>query len=445
MLARQFNLILAILAIAAIAGYIFLWDFEGLRSPFYLFSIISCGLYFYFSKKNISTFVFSLPIIFVFLALFSQNFDFSDIPFISGLVNIQISQKALVIYFLGVLCLYLGWIIGNICARSLVFPSIKFRLGSSKTFLWGLYYFFGMINILSMIKVGGLPIFNIALRWGLDPKLVFIGGLQIYIIPFILYRYKDSSRYNTYLVFVMLLSSISLALLGARNPLFKLIVLVTIFNVLIGKWSIKTILKYGLTLGLSAYLLIGIYTKAGIYNVDISLKMVMAILSMDSLGTLYNFDKIVALTPATGHFHGQLIGESIMKMIPGIADVRYANQHIGIYLGYGDSKSIGGTVVHAQISLSPTMFGVAYADFGYLGVIISILILSISLGFLYGGFLQKRVFSSFFSILAMIVMYSTYGGFYGADLLYGIFFCLLFILINLIAIKIRGVRNANCK
>ncbi len=437
MLLRQSNLILAIFAIGAVASYVLLWEVETLRSYLYTLSVSSCFIYFYFSKKSISTFVFSLPVVFVFLALFSLNFDFSDIPFISGLVNIKISQKTITVYFLGVFCLYLGWNLGRALGKNVEFTKVRFRLGSSKLFLWGLYYFFCIINFYSMIEVGGFPLFDIALRWKLDPKLVFIGGLQIYIIPFILYRYRNASQYNTYLFFILIISSVSLTLLGARNPLFKLIVLVTMFNVLIGKWNVNTILKYGFTLGLSLYLLIGIYTKAGIYNVDISFKMIMAILSMDSLGTLYNFEKIVTMTPNTGYFHGQLLSESILKMIPGVTDVRYANQHIGIYLGYGDTKSIGETVVYAQISLSPTMFGVAYADFGFLGVIISILILSISLGFLHRGIGQLKVFSCFFSILGMILMYSTYGGFYGADLLYGIFFCLLFILLNLLAIGMK--------
>ena len=114
----------------------------------------------------------------------------------------------------------------------------------------------------------------------------------------------------------------------------------------------------------------------------------MALTYSDSVGTMYNLDRIVKITPPTGIYGGKLLVDSAKALIPGLP-AEYSNYQLGRYLGGRGYFLINNERIDRSVSLSTSMAGAPYADWGVPGVAF---VMSV-LGLLF-GYLQRRSHSA---------------------------------------------------
>lgn len=227
----------------------------------------------------------------------------------------------------------------------------------------------------------GASLFDIASRWEQDPKLVLLAATQILFVPMMLVSARG--RWQTALAWVAFAVSVAgLGLLGARNLPAKLVV--SAFLALGFILKPAKLVRIALVLAVVLVAVIGVVgaiSKAGIYDSAATSDLAVALVYSDSVGAVYNFDRIVGLTPSTGAFGGRLARDSVLAGIPGV-DADYANYQIGAYLGGRSKFVIGEETIERSVSLSPTLVGAAYADWGVPGVAGQMLLLGLLLGYL---------------------------------------------------------------
>lgn len=234
---------------------------------------------------------------------------------------------------------------------------------------------------LVQVRAGGLSLFDIASRWAQSPVLVWFAASQIFFVPAVIIFAKGPWRRALGGV-LFFASAFALALLGARNLPAKLVVstFLALVYVLrpknIWRMAVAFALLLALTMGV-----VGAISKSGIYGPAASVRLAVALAYSDSVGTAYNLDRIVRLTPANGSFEGDLLKDSSLALIPGVS-AEYANYQIGRYLGGRKGFVIGGEVIERSVSLSPTLIGTPYADWGVLGVAGQMTLLGAVFGYL---------------------------------------------------------------
>lgn len=284
-------------------------------------------------------------------------------------------------------------------------------------------------NLTQVGLSGGASISDIASRWEQSPVVVFVAAAQILFVPaLVVFSKARTQRILTTGAFVV--SVLALGVLGARNLPAKLIVATFLASVIVAKpRNVRRIAIAFLIILIVAMGIVGAISKAGIYGASASLGLVVALTYSDSLGTVYNLDKIVALTPPTGVFHGVLLRDSLLSLIPGV-DAEYASYQIGSYLGGRTSFLIDGVVVERSVSLAPTMLGAPYADNGLLGVAGQMLILGTLFGYLQGRSRRARWTVPVFVLMASYVINGVNAGIYGPNALFAVALAILVALLD---------------
>lgn len=232
-----------------------------------------------------------------------------------------------------------------------------------------------------LVALGGASLFDIGTRWEQDPRLVLLAATQIFFVPAMLVGAKGRWA-KTFAWAAFAVSVVALGLLGARNLPAKLVV--AAFLALGFTLEPRKLVRVALTLAIALALvmgLVGAISKAGIYDAAASPQLVAALVYSDSVGAVYNFDRILALTPSSGLFGGRLLVDSVLAGIPGV-DADYANFQIGSYLSGRERFVIDGQVIERSVSLSPTLTGAAYADWGVPGVAVQMLAVGLLLGYM---------------------------------------------------------------
>lgn len=255
-------------------------------------------------------------------------------------------------------------------------------------------------NLAQIALSGGISLTDIASRWSQSPVLVWFAASQIFWVPALLVSAKGRFQRSAS-VLAFLVSIMALGMLGARNLPAKLVVsafLAAIYvvkpkNVL--RLAIVAVLVLALAMGV-----VGAITKAGIYGPSATAGLALALTYSDSVGTAYNLDRIVQLTPSSGVYEGRLLYDSARALIPGVS-ADYANYRIGEYLGGRQYFVIDGQVIERSVSLAPTLIGAPYADWGVPGVAGQVLLL----GLLF-GYLQSRARRALWIVPFLVTMAS---------------------------------------
>jgi hypothetical protein len=255
-------------------------------------------------------------------------------------------------------------------------------------------------NVLQVVASGGISLTNISSRWAQSPVLVLLAATQILFVPALVVNAKGPWK-RSLAALLFIVSILGLGLLGARNLPAKLVVSGFLAVVYVVKprniWRMAAVF---LVLGVLAMGIVGSISKSGIYGPSATAQLALALTYSDSVGTAYNLDRIVNLTPSTGTYGGQLLGDSVLATIPGI-DADYANYQLGSYLGGRSYFMIGEEVIERSVSLAPTLLGAPYADWGVPGVVGQMLLL----GGIF-GYLQRRSRTVWWFIPVLVTMAS---------------------------------------
>jgi hypothetical protein len=236
-------------------------------------------------------------------------------------------------------------------------------------------------NVLQVGASGGISLLDIASRWQQSPVLVWFASSQIFFVPALIVTAKKPWQ-KALAGLLFLLSTAGLGLLGARNLPAKLVVSAFLAAVYVAKpknvWRLAVVFLILLVVAMGV---VGSVSKSGIYGPAATAGLAVGLLYSDSVGTAYNLDRIVQVTPATGTYKGRLLYDSARALVPGV-QAEYANFQIGQYLGGRTYFEIGGEVIDRSVSLAPTLLGAAYADWGVLGVVGQMLLLGLLFGYL---------------------------------------------------------------
>lgn len=236
-------------------------------------------------------------------------------------------------------------------------------------------------NAQQLVASGAISLTSISTRWAQSPVLVLLAASQILFVPALIVTAKGSWR-RTLAAVLFIVSVLALGLLGARNLPAKLVV--ASFLAVVYAFEPRTIrrlLVVFLVIGVAAMGIVGAISKSGIYGPSATASLAVALTYSDSVGTSYNLDRIVNLTPSTGVYEGKLLRDSIKASIPGV-DAEYANFQLGRYLGGRSYFMIGGELINRSVSLAPTLIGAPYADWGVPGVAGQMALLGLLLGYL---------------------------------------------------------------
>lgn len=265
---------------------------------------------------------------------------------------------------------------------------------------------------LAQIAVSGVSLADIATRWGQSPMLVFFAGLQMFFVPLLVVTARTrTQRLVAGLAFVV--GVLALGLLGARNLPAKLVIATFLATVLIARpRHIARVAIVFLVVLVLAMGIVGAFSKSEIYGAAASTGLLVALTYSDSVGTIYTLDQLVRFTPPTGLYHGVLLKDSFLSLIPGV-EAEYASYQIGRYLSGRSSFKIGDTVVERSVSLAPTLLGAPYADHGVPGVAGQMLLLGGLFGYMQRRSKHARWLIPFLVLMASYVINGVNAGIYG--------------------------------
>jgi len=331
---------------------------------------------------------------------------------LTRIIGYQPSAAVVGVYVYGALALIFGFLGGGLLARVTdrraeeraplarardAFASARAWLETLPVVRWfGLAFLvcllgwaFGFFANFTQVQVLGVAsLIDIATRWQQSAVLVYFASLQIFFVPaLIVFARKRWHWVVTAGTFA--LSTVGLTLLGARNLPAKLVLAVFLAAVYRVKaehlWRIVAV---ALVVFVAAFGLVGALSKSGIYGPAASAGLVVALTYSDSAGTMYNLDRVVKITPPTGVYGGKLLADSAKALIPGLP-AEYSNYQLGRYLGGRGYFVINNERIDRSVSLSTSIAGAPYADWGVPGVA---LVMSV-LGLLF-GYLQRRSHSA---------------------------------------------------
>ncbi len=258
-------------------------------------------------------------------------------------------------------------------------------------------------NASQVLASGSVSLTNIATRWAQSPVLVFVAAAQILFVPALMITARG--RWQRLLAILAFVTSVlALGLLGARNLPAKLVVSGFLAAVYVVKP--KTVVRLAiaaLVLLVLAMGVIGAISKSGIYGPSATAGLAVALTYSDSVGTAYNLDRIVRLTPPTGVYHGSLLRDSALAAVPGI-DAEYANYQIGRYLSGRESFTIGSELIERSVSLAPSLVGAPYADWGVAGAAAQMLLIGGVFGYLQERAKRSRLLIPFLVAMASYVI-----------------------------------------
>jgi len=342
------------------------------------------------------------------------------------IIGFHPSLETLGLYAWGAIVLALGFVAGSLLAdrvqRSAEEPSASTRtsvagsLGRAREALaglpvvrrLGLGFTVSLIgwgvgiaaNGAQIVASGTISLTDIASRWSQSPVLVLLAATQIFFVPSLIVTARGRWQ-RAFSAGAFVVSILALGLLGARNLPAKLVV--SGFLAIVYVVKPKTVVRLAvvfLVLLVLAMGVIGSITKSGIYGPSATAGLAVALTYSDSVGTSYNLDRIVRMTPPTGIYGGRLLYDSVLALIPGV-DAEYANFQLGRYLGGREGFVIGESNIERSVSLAPTLLGAPYADWGIPGTAVQMLLL----GGLF-GYLQNRARSALLLLPFLVTMAS---------------------------------------
>jgi len=323
----------------------------------------------------------------------------------TNIMGFQPALGTVALYVLGAVVMLLGFMLGMLLARRRDRLSGPWsgmvsglagstgRLGAalkSKT----LWFWIGIVGWLigfaavavQWVASGGASLTDIGTRWYQSPIIVFIAMSQIFFVP-VLVATADRPWQRWVTGFLFVLSILGLSALGARNIPAKAVV--STFFAVVYVARPKSLARMAIALGIVLVVAMGVvgaFSKSGIYGTPATGKLVVALTYSDSVGSVYNLDRIVRMTPTLGAYGGNLLRDSILAGVPRTifpgAKPDYANYQIGKYLGGRQNFLIEGQLINRGVSLAATLLGPAYADLGLPGVIAQMLLVGLMIGYL---------------------------------------------------------------
>ncbi len=256
-------------------------------------------------------------------------------------------------------------------------------------------------NGLQVVASGRASLFDIATRWQQSPVLVWFAAAQVFFVPALIAS-SEKRRQKWLTAGLFVLSTLALGLLGARNLPAKLVVAGFLAVVYMARpkhvWRFAAAFLVVLVVALGV---VGSVSKSGIYGPTATTGLAVGLTYSDSVGTAYNLDRIVRLTPSTGVYGGRLLADSTLALVPGM-DAEYANFQLGRYLGGRSYFHIGGELIERSVSLAPTLLGAPYADWGVPGVAGQMLLIGAVI-----GYLQRRARTALW-LMPFLVMTASY-------------------------------------
>jgi hypothetical protein len=316
------------------------------------------------------------------------------------IMGFQPGTRTVVLYLYGAVVLVFGCLLGVAAVRGLRGPGplagLVDRIGEGRAYLKRreTWFYVGLAGwavgaaavLAQWVGSRGISLADIGTRWFQSPIVVAIAMSQIFFVPvLVITATRPWQRWLTAGLF--LVSVAGLATLGARNIPAKAVVATMLSVVYVAKP--KQLVRVAVAMLLVLVLAMGVvgaFSKAGIYGTSASAKLVLALTYSDSVGTVYNLDRIVRITPTTGQFGGTLLRDSALAGVPRAlysgTKPEYANFQIGRYLGGRQYFIIDGQRIDRGVSLAPTLLGAAYADGGVPGVVLQLVLLGFLLGYL---------------------------------------------------------------
>ncbi|MBN2848986.1 MAG: hypothetical protein JXP72_11150, partial [Coriobacteriia bacterium] len=181
-------------------------------------------------------------------------------------------------------------------------------------------------------------------------------------------------------------------------------------------------------------------SKSGIYGPSATAGLAVALTYSDSVGTAYNLDRLVRLTPPTGIYNGSLLRDSALAAVPGV-DAEYANYRIGRYLGGRESFTIGSELIERSVSLAPTLLGAPYADWGVAGAGAQMLLLGAVFGYLQERAKRARLLVPFLVAMASYVINGVNAGIHNPHAIIYIGLAIVVVLADVLVLSRLPVRS----
>ena len=250
---------------------------------------------------------------------------------------------------------------------------------------------------ISIASVRGIPLLKPSIRYLLKPiftmpVFLIIPGTCLVASAY-LKNYQDEkitrSQARFRFIFLLVIDSAFLLLLGYRTPLlaaFLIIIIIGFYGNIVSLWEVVI----GAAIGVGAIVGIGYFRSLGEMTITASTSPIYSLQSRADF-TLHVLNLLDFIGGNFGITHGQLLASSI----PG-SDL-------------GPRMMVGKLIAwRSEVTITPTLIGQMVIDFGKFGVAIEMLILGFVLGI---GFKLMRITKNYFyiGIYSLILTYSILG------------------------------------
>ncbi|MBZ9570810.1 oligosaccharide repeat unit polymerase family protein [Methanobrevibacter sp. TMH8] len=259
--------------------------------------------------------------------------------------------------------------------------------------LVGIIFFF-----LSVASVGGIPLLQPSLRYGLIPILTMPVFLMIPGIGLLGAAYLDKfkkgklsrSQVRFRFLVLIILSSIFLLLLGYRTPIIAVLlmmIMIGYYGKVLAVWEVVI----GALIGVGIIIGIGYFRSVEEFAITTNTSPFYTLQSRADF-TLHVLNLLNYISGNFGIEHGALT----LSAIPGSTDL-------------GPRMMIGKLIAwRSEVTVTPTLIGPMLVDFGKFGVAIGMGLLGFILGIGY-KILQKTKDSFYIAIYALLLTYAILG------------------------------------
>jgi len=342
----------------------------------------------------------------------------------------------IVIYLLGLYAVWVGYLYAKAVPARAIVRRVGDEDGQRVHRLWQVGVGVALAAfVIQLVLVGQVPLLAVAARWELNPKLIQLVLWLAALVPMgLLIR-----GWRRGPVIVAAVSFVALSLLAYRTMVFDLVMAVLVACSLFIPRRRLGMLLVGV--GLAVFVVfatVGVITKGQIYgNKGYDITKAVALVQTDSIGTFSNLDRVRVVTEEHGTLRGMIVTDTSLNIIPGVGR-DYANFRLGSLLSGRQTITVDGTQINRSVSLTTTFAGPAYADGGYLGVLMLGGILGLLLGIFEEVAVRSRWFAGVFGLWAAVMFHGIYSGFISET---GILVTVLTSVAAVIAIRQRAARR----
>ncbi len=368
------------------------------------------------------------------------SFTNSDFDYLSVFFNYQPSFEASIYYLLGLAVILASMVIGYLSvtrikmAREKLFGSVKVK----ESWLWIGYFITLLFGLAAYLQVGGLPLFEMPLRWETDPKFMFVTFWQFFFLSALLiFRFRNKKPIMPIFI-VFFFSLIFIAIMGgARHYLVRATLLISISALFVSKSLFRKTFIVFITVIILTYAFVGVISKSVISNqeTDNYNDTAVKLLTNDSSASFWYLDQIIDQSKKNGFMGGRIFTESLLSVIPGTESV-YGNTYVYDYL-FNQEKTekriIDGQEIEAPVSIACTYFSIPFMDFGSWSFLFFGLVGLVAGAMIYMAFFRWW-FIPFVSLYSTELIYGIYGGFYGPNFIIIYIINLLILVLALIYI-----------